>query len=188
MCLLQKSGSKLQWILAYLNCVSVMYNAALKLIVCKTLTDPTWLQNANANPWQGLVSGSSLSKICFIHLLPETFGLMKGHLCRSVWTTWANGWAQDLLAHLYLWKFCHGVLATQPGGDDFNPASHVDSRDNRSPASSSSRSNEGAGGPWAIQRWLSVITWPLEPASSCANHCLQDRVTSRKTICCYSPR
>lgn len=34
--------------------------------------------------------------------------------------------ARDLPGHLYLRKFCPGVLATQPRADHFKPPSHVD--------------------------------------------------------------
>lgn len=66
-------------------------------------------------------------ELCFIHLLPETCGPLKGTLHRSAWTT-EQKYAQDLLAHLYLREFCYGVLATQPRADDFKPASRVDGR------------------------------------------------------------
>lgn len=79
----------------------------------------------------------------YIHLLLETCGPLKGALHRSLWTT-GQKQAQDLLAHLYLRKFRFVVLATQPRADNFKPASHVDSRDNRSPVCPSG-SNEGAG-------------------------------------------
>lgn len=63
----------------------------------------------------------------YIHLLLETFGLLKRALHRSLWTTVQNqAWA--LLAHLYLRKFCLAVLATQPRAVHFKPASHVDCR------------------------------------------------------------
>lgn len=61
-------------------------------------------------------------------MLLETCGPLKGPLHGSPWTT-GQKQARDLLAHLYLRKFCFGVLATQPRADHFKPAaSHVDCR------------------------------------------------------------
>lgn len=97
-----------------------------------------------------------------IHLLLETCGPLKGALHRSLWTT-GQRQALDLLAHLYLRKFCFVVLATQPRADHFKPPSRVDCRIT-GPSCAPAGSNEGAGSPWVIQHWLSVITQPAWPA------------------------
>ena len=67
--------------------------------------------------------------------------------------------AGDLLAHLYLRKFCFVAVATQPRADHLKPASCVGPEDNRSPVCPAG-SNEGAGrSPWVIQRRLLCNYW-----------------------------
>ncbi len=125
-------------------------------------------------PWHRLIMGwhcvcprvpvlqEALMSALWIHLLLETCGPLKAALHRSLWTT-GQKQAWDLPAHLYLRKFCFVVVATQPRADHFKAASRVDCRITGPPCSPRDQMR-GAGSPRVIQRRLSVITRPAEPA------------------------
>lgn len=125
----------------------------------------------------------------YIHLLLETCGPLKGALHRSLWTT-GQKQARDLLARLYLRKFCFVVLATQPRAVHFKPASHVDCRITAPPPHRVPHRIKWGGWKSAGDSALALCNFMRSQAAHVpitAEDGIKSRVISTNALCCYSP-
>lgn len=158
---------------------------------------PTPLQNANASlalaffpGWHRVCSqvppsSRSHSRLAlYMRLLLETCGPLKGSLRRSPWTTGRMP-ARDLLARLYLREF-FAPVSWQRDPELIILNLRPDYRITGPLCALRDEMRGGGGSPWVIQPRHSVITPGLrsQPVSSCANHCIKDKVTSTKALGC----